>query len=353
MIARAAKGRSEITVVGDNDEVGRRGATELADALALHYRVKVIFPPVGVKDLRAWLLRGLVGEEFQRVIDGTPIVDLRIESGGCEAMTVIRVDFRPNRRGARKGAVAVYKDGETTPLVCDTFDIASEDKRTQFVSKVTEAYSAVPAAELAKALLEKAGEALKQQDDGQSQDEPNEADPLSLTPPEVIEDAMGVLRSPNLFDQILADIGSMGLAGEDDLKLTVYVVMTSRRMDKPLSAIVQGASSSGKSYTIETVAKLMPAEAVVQAHDFTDQALYYLPVGSLVHKVVVSGERVQEHRGKDGQVQDNSKAFREMVGSGVLSTSNGARFKGDTRAGRGPSSMRAAKSATWKSGLRF
>jgi DNA primase len=233
-------------------------------------------------------------------------------------MTVIRVDFRPNKPGTRKGAVAVYRDGETTPLACDTFDIASDDRRTEFVNKVTKTYSAIPAEELVKALLEKAGEALKRQGDGQDQDERQEADPLSETSQEVIDDAMEILRGSDLFERILADIESTGVAGEDDLKLTIYVVMTSRLMDKPLSVIVQGASSSGKSFIIETGAKLMPPEAVVQAHDFTDQALYYLPVGSLEHKVVVSGERVQEHRGKDGQAQDNSKAFREMVGSGVL-----------------------------------
>jgi len=83
MIAQAAKGRAEVVVVGDNDEVGKRGAMELADALVLHYRVKVVFPPVGVKDLRAWLLRGLVGEKLQLIIDSEPFVDVRVESEGA------------------------------------------------------------------------------------------------------------------------------------------------------------------------------------------------------------------------------------------------------------------------------
>jgi hypothetical protein len=79
MIARAAKGRAEVVVVSDNDEVGRQGAMELADALVLPHRVRVVFPPAGVKDLRAWRLRGLAGEELQRIIDSVPFVDLRIE----------------------------------------------------------------------------------------------------------------------------------------------------------------------------------------------------------------------------------------------------------------------------------
>jgi len=233
-------------------------------------------------------------------------------------MTEIRVDFRPNKRGARKGAVAIYKDGETMPLACDTFDIASDDKRTQFVNRVTKTYPGIPPEELTKALLEQTTRVLAQQDDAQGTEDRLAADPLSEAPQEVIDGAMEMLRSPDLFERILTDIESIGVAGEDDLKLTIYVVMTSRLTEKPLSAIVQGASSSGKSFTIETVAKLMPTEAVVQAHDFTDQALYYLPVGSLEHRVVVSGERVQEYRSNSEQAQDNSKAFREMVGSGVL-----------------------------------
>ncbi len=83
MTARAAKGHGEVVVVSDNDEVGRQGATELADVLVLHFQVRVVYPPVGVKDLRAWLLRGLTGEELLRVIDRTALVDLGVESGGA------------------------------------------------------------------------------------------------------------------------------------------------------------------------------------------------------------------------------------------------------------------------------
>ncbi|MFC1636603.1 hypothetical protein ACFL5Z_17370 [Planctomycetota bacterium] len=133
-----------------------------------------------------------------------------------------------------------------------------------------------------------------------------------------VKETMRILKSENLFEQISSDIGDIGIAGEEQLRLMLYVIMTSRLLDKPLSGIIQGASSSGKSYTLETVAKLMPSDQVVQAHDFTEQALYYLPHGSLRHKVVIAGERLHKRHGKSGQASDNSKAFREMVGSGVL-----------------------------------
>lgn len=56
----------------------------------------------------------------------------------------------------------------------------------------------------------------------------------------------------------------------------------------------------------------------VAGEEETDQVFYYMEEGSLQHKVVISGERLHEHRGKDGEAQDNTKAFREMVGSGYL-----------------------------------
>jgi len=70
MTLAAAKGRTEIVIVGDADKVGRAGAERLADALVLHYlRVKIIYPPNGVKDLRQWLQGGLTREMLQQIIN--------------------------------------------------------------------------------------------------------------------------------------------------------------------------------------------------------------------------------------------------------------------------------------------
>ncbi len=70
MTAKAARGRTEIVIVGDNDEVGRAGAEKLADALVLHYpSVKIIYPPDGIKDLRQWFRAGLKSCELQKIIE--------------------------------------------------------------------------------------------------------------------------------------------------------------------------------------------------------------------------------------------------------------------------------------------
>jgi len=233
-------------------------------------------------------------------------------------MSDIRLDFQPDKATSTKGVLVVFGDEKAGPLHSDTLDIANSKKRKQFVKDVNTAYQAVSQEQLEQVILEKVAQITTEKRKAKENTQDQEADPLASTPQEVKEAALELLKNENLFEQISADIRDIGVAGEEDLALLLYVVMTSRLLDRPLSVIVQGASASGKSFIIETVAKLMPPEALIQAHDFSDQALYYLPNGSLKHKVVISGERVQEYRSKDGYAEDNTKAFREMVGSGEL-----------------------------------
>ncbi|MHC4538751.1 MAG: hypothetical protein ACYS74_03085 [Planctomycetota bacterium] len=79
MTAEAARGRTEIVIVGDNDEVGRAGAEKLSDALVLHYPcVKTVYPPDDIQDLRKWLQAGLTHETLQQIIRDAKPVELAI-----------------------------------------------------------------------------------------------------------------------------------------------------------------------------------------------------------------------------------------------------------------------------------
>lgn len=234
-------------------------------------------------------------------------------------MSDVKLDFQSDKPCSTKGVLIVFSGNNDKPLHSDTLDIANSKKRRLFVKEFVEEYQGISAEQLEQAILEQVGHIMaeKRRANENTEDE-QEIDPLETTPQEVKDAALEMLKSENLFEQISADIRDIGIAGEENLVLMLYLVMTSRLFDKPLSAIVQGAAASGKSYIIETIAKLIPPEALVQAHDFSDQALYYLPSGSLVHRVVISGERAHEYRSKDGYAEDNTKAFREMVASGEL-----------------------------------
>ncbi len=142
------------------------------------------------------------------------------------------------------------------------------------------------------------------------------ADKLLKSMPEaVVVEAAEMLAAPDLVDRILADVAALGVVGERDLVLTVYLLGTSRLLDSPLAAIVQGPSSAGKSFVVETVARLFPDEATLRATDLTPQALYYFPEDALIHRFVVAGER---RRGKVDELADATRALREMLASKVL-----------------------------------
>ena len=75
MAAIFVSGR-DVVIVGDNDDMGRAGAERLSDRLVLCCTdVRIIYPPVGINDLRDWFSFGLTTENLMVIISKTePIV---------------------------------------------------------------------------------------------------------------------------------------------------------------------------------------------------------------------------------------------------------------------------------------
>ncbi len=130
------------------------------------------------------------------------------------------------------------------------------------------------------------------------------------------EQADKILRSPTLLQDLMADIDRMGVVGERKLAATIYLVGVSRLLDEPLAAIIQGPSSTGKSFVVEKICRLFPGEAVIRATSLTPQCLYYLPDGSLAHRWVIAGER---SRREDDEQAEATRALREMISAGEIS----------------------------------
>lgn len=138
---------------------------------------------------------------------------------------------------------------------------------------------------------------------------------LDAMPSEVIAEAERMLADPELVNRVLDDIRSLGVVGEEELALTAYLQGCGRLLPSPFSVRVQGTSSSGKSHVIERVSILFPGEHVLRATDLTPNALYYLPFGSLMHTLVVAGER---SRVEDDDKAEAKRALREMISAKVL-----------------------------------
>jgi hypothetical protein len=205
-------------------------------------------------------------------------------------------------------------------LDVDTVDLGKASKRGEFAERVA-AKSGVPIGDLEAELLRIAKE--RGEPDAPAVDEPLTDDlaartktALANTDKDVVAEAEAMLLSPNLIEEIGRDLDEIGVAGEEDLRLTLYLVGTSRLLAKPLAAIVQGQSSSGKSYVVECVAGLFPPEGIVMATQMTPQALFHAEQGSQSHRWVVAGER---SRITNDDRAEASRALREMLASGRLS----------------------------------
>jgi len=206
------------------------------------------------------------------------------------------------------------------PIDMDTVDLGRKARRQEFAARIAES-SGVPIEHIDAELLRIAGE--RGSPEPPPAEEPLADDlaartkaALDATDPAIIAEAHAMLASPTLIEDIGRDLDGVGVAGEDALRLTLYLLGTSRLLSKPLAAIVQGQSSSGKSYIVERVASLFPPEAVVNATQMTPQALYHAPPGSLSHRWVVAGER---SRISHDDRAEATRALREMLASGRLS----------------------------------
>jgi hypothetical protein len=143
----------------------------------------------------------------------------------------------------------------------------------------------------------------------------NAAELLQHMPADIQKEAETILHQPHLVGIIQQDIEALGVAGERDLALTIYLTGLSRQLDKPLAARVHGPTASGKSYLISAVTGLFPPETVLQATQITPQALYYLEPGALRHRFIVAGER---SRLQNDETAEATRALRELLSAGRL-----------------------------------
>lgn len=106
------------------------------------------------------------------------------------------------------------------------------------------------------------------------------------------QEALAFLAQPNLVEAILKDVESLGYVGEPEAKLLGYCVSVSRKLEKPMSAILQSGSGAGKSHLAETIQALTPPEDVVFYSRLSQQALYHMPKDYLRHKLLCLEERM-------------------------------------------------------------
>lgn len=201
----------------------------------------------------------------------------------------------------------------------DRVNITRMKDREQFASQVVKKWPTIKMADVTAELERQAAQEADRPEPAAAKSVENPAvdsgQLLAAMPQDIRAEAEAMLLDPDLVKQILVDLTALGVAGENELKLSLYIIFTSRLLARPLAAIVQGPSSSGKSYPISKVASLMPPEAMIRATTITPQALYYMKPGELKHKAVAAGER---SRIQDDVAAEATRALREMISEGRL-----------------------------------
>jgi DNA primase len=294
----------ETYLVFDADEAGRKGA----ETVSMRLKEKDIASHVielPAKDVNLYFTRH-TPEEFEKLLHQTNPASLeqsdkvkkRAQSlyketehgfivGFGERFYEIKGIQRTDTQLKVTAKASKALDG-TMPFELTTIDLYSSRSRSWFAKACAEIFTA--AEELVK---EDVGRLLihvegwKPKEKKQVKTEATKEDR---------EEAMRFLTNPAIFDEILADLETVGITGEETNKLTGYLAAISRKLEDPLSVLIQSRSAAGKSTLQDAILSLVPEEDFVKYTRITDQALFYKDEDALVHKIIA----IEEDKGMGG-----------------------------------------------------
>lgn len=185
--------------------------------------------------------------------------------------------------------VSSVDNDELADFHVDIFDLYSARHRRAFVKQASEELrvkESVLNRDLGRVILQL--EELQEQHI-QSILEPQQVAAYEMSEQEK-EDALELLKDPNLLSRIVEDFEKCGVVGERTNKLTGYLATVSRKLEEPLAVVIQSSSAAGKSSLMEAVLSFVPTEDRIQYSAITGQSLFYMSEGSLKHRILAIAE---------------------------------------------------------------
>ncbi|HEY8450357.1 MAG TPA: MarR family transcriptional regulator [Bacillota bacterium] len=203
-------------------------------------------PALGLPGAGTWR------QDWAAYLDGIATVYVVQEPDEAGAGLVKRLSETPSLRDRLR--VVRLPDGLKDPSAIWLSlpdDLDDEARKAAFKQQIEAALgAAVPAAELeARAAMEAAAQELVK------------AGPLATC--------------PNILDEVVRACASLGLVGEERAAKLLYLVLTTRLLDRPVSAKIAGPAASGKSFSAEVVLKLLPPEAYHELSAMSEHGLVY------------------------------------------------------------------------------
>ena len=71
----------ELIIVADNDDAGKAGGKQLRDAVIIVAPVRMVSPPIGIKDARAWVCGGADRTTLEQASNRSPVYRLELRGG--------------------------------------------------------------------------------------------------------------------------------------------------------------------------------------------------------------------------------------------------------------------------------
>ena len=186
-----------------------------------------------------------------------------------------------------KVTLKIEKIGSNRPLhrLRQTIDIYQDDSVEKLARKVAERLE-VGSTKVHEALLqltELIEEYRRKQIEAKKTKEPEKR---ILTEAER-QKAIKFLKSKNLLKRTNQAIGKSGVVGEENNRLLMYLVFTSRLREQPLHIVSLGGSGTRKTYLQEKVAELIPDHQKLEITAISENALYYFDRKELKNKLVL------------------------------------------------------------------
>ena len=291
-----------VTFCLDGDRAGREAAQARADELLeLGIASRAVLLPEG-QDPNAILVadgpEALKAQLAKVVTLAEPVAPscsvMEIEDG-FEARfgeMTYRVVFKSPGSNSLRASVKAVQDGIT---FLNSLDLGSHRGRTATANQVSRRFR-LSKSDVEAHFMRLVEEAESRAVGGKESEIGQAMADIVKEAPELSDDERGqaveFLSRPDLVDTILEDMEQLGYVGEEKGKLLAYLIGISRRLEKPLAAIVSSQSSAGKSGMTEAVEALTAPEDVVNFARLSTHALSYMPQTFLKHKLVILEERV-------------------------------------------------------------
>ena len=82
-------------------------------------------------------------------------------------------------------------------------------------------------------------------------------------------------QTSNILEAFLDVLKAEEVVGERRVAQLVYLAVSSRVLDRPVSIVIKGPSAAGKSYLIQRVLNFFPAEAYYALTGMSERLLAY------------------------------------------------------------------------------